>query len=152
MNINRYININMETAPFVIERTYNAPAERVWQAITDKDKMKEWYFDLSEFKPEVGFEFQFEGGTPEKKYLHLCRVTEVIAGKKLTHSWRYDGYKGDSFVTWELFTEGDQTRVKLTHAGLETFPPIADFAKENFQMGWTEIVGKMLKEYVEKAQ
>jgi len=141
----------METAPFVIERTYNAPAERVWQAITDKDKMKEWYFDLKEFKPEVGFEFEFEGGPPEKTYLHLCRVTEVIPGKKLTHSWRYDGYEGDSFVTWEIFSEGDQTRVKLTHAGLETFPPIADFAKENFQMGWTEIVGKMLKEYVEKA-
>lgn len=140
----------METAPFVIERTYNAPAERVWQAITDKNKMKEWYFDLKEFKPEVGFEFEFEGGPPEKTYLHLCRVTEVIPGKKLTHSWRYDGYDGDSFVTWELFNEGDQTRVKLTHAGLETFPPIADFARENFQMGWTEIVGKMLKEYVEK--
>jgi len=142
----------METAPFVIERTYNAPAERVWQAITDKNKMKEWYFDLKEFKPEVGFEFEFEGGPPEKTYLHLCRVTEVIPGKKLTHSWRYDGYEGDSFVTWELFNEGDQTRVKLTHAGLETFPPIADFARENFQMGWTEIVGKMLKEYVEKPE
>ncbi|HEY8928743.1 MAG TPA: SRPBCC domain-containing protein [Mucilaginibacter sp.] len=142
----------METAPFVIERTYNAPAERVWRAITDKDKMKEWYFDLKEFKPEVGFEFEFEGGPPEKTYLHLCRVTEVVPGKKLTHSWRYDGYEGNSFVTWEIFAEGDQTRVKLTHAGLETFPPIADFARENFQMGWTEIVGKMLKEYVEKPQ
>ncbi|HVW97356.1 MAG TPA: SRPBCC domain-containing protein [Mucilaginibacter sp.] len=140
----------METAPFVIERTFNATAERVWQAITDKDKMREWYFDLKEFKPEVGFEFEFTGGTPEKSYLHLCKVTEVIPGKKLMHSWRYDGYEGNSFVTWELFDEGDKTRVKLTHAGLETFPALPDFARKNFEMGWTEIVGRVLREYLEK--
>jgi uncharacterized protein YndB with AHSA1/START domain len=101
----------METAPFVIEITYDAKPDRVWQAITDKEKMKEWYFDLKEFKPEVGFEFEFSGGPPEKSYLHLCKVTEVITGQKLTHSWRYDGYAGNSFVTWELFDEGDKTRV-----------------------------------------
>lgn len=140
----------METAPFVIERTYSATADRVWQAITDRDKMEQWYFKLKEFKPEVGFEFEFEGGPPEKTFLHLCKVTEVIPGKKLTHSWRYDGYEGNSFVTWEIFDEGDRTRVKLTHAGLETFPALAEFAKENFVMGWTDILGRMLKEYLEK--
>jgi len=140
----------METTPFVIERTYNATADRVWQAITDRDKMEQWYFKLKEFKPEVGFEFEFEGGPPEKIFLHLCKVTEVIPGKKLTHSWRYDGYEGNSFVTWEIFDEGDKTRVKLTHAGLETFPAIPEFAKENFVMGWTDILGRMLKEYLEK--
>jgi uncharacterized protein YndB with AHSA1/START domain len=123
----------------------------VWQAITDRDKMEQWYFKLKEFKPEVGFEFEFEGGPPEKTFLHLCKVTEVTPGKKLTHSWRYDGYEGNSFVTWEIFDEGDKTRVKLTHAGLETFSPLPEFAKENFVMGWTEILGRMLKEYLEKA-
>jgi uncharacterized protein YndB with AHSA1/START domain len=107
----------MQNEPFVIERTYNVPVDKVWQAITDKDKMKQWYFDLKEFKPEVGFEFQFTGGPPEKTYLHLCRITEVIPGKKLTHTWKYDGYAGESFVTFELFAEGDKTRLKLTHAG-----------------------------------
>ena len=55
----------MSTNPFVIERTYNAPVERVWKAITDMDQMKQWYFDFEEFKPEKGFEFQFYGGTEE---------------------------------------------------------------------------------------
>jgi uncharacterized protein YndB with AHSA1/START domain len=141
----------METAPFVIERTYSAPADKVWQAISDKDKMKQWYFDLKEFKPEVGFEFQFTGGPPEKTYLHLCRITEVVPGKKLTHTWKYDGYAGESFVTFEIFAEGDKTRLKLTHAGLETFPPEPDFARKNFEMGWTDIIGRSLKEYLEKA-
>jgi len=141
----------MQTEPFVIERTYNVPAEKVWQAITDRDKMEQWYFKLEEFKPEVGFEFRFEGGPPEKSYLHICVVTEVIPGKKLTHTWRYDGYSGQSFVTWELLEEGDKTAVKLTHAGLETFPKEPDFAPENFAAGWTHIVRTSLAEYLEKA-
>jgi uncharacterized protein YndB with AHSA1/START domain len=141
----------METAPFVIERTYNAPADKVWQAITDKDKMKQWYFDLKEFKPEVGFEFQFSGGSKEKSYLHLCKITEVVTGRKLSHSWQYDGYPGESFVTFELFPEGDKTRLKLTHAGLETFPAERDFSRESFTKGWTHIIGKSLPEYLEKA-
>ncbi|MBI3125121.1 MAG: SRPBCC domain-containing protein, partial [Ignavibacteriales bacterium] len=112
----------MKDEPFLIERTFSAPIEKVWKAITDKNVMKLWYFDLAEFKAEVGFKFQFIGGPPERQYLHLCEVTEVVSGKKLTYSWRYDGYEGNSFVSFELFGEWANTRLKLTHAGLETFP------------------------------
>ncbi|HEY1009998.1 MAG TPA: SRPBCC domain-containing protein, partial [Daejeonella sp.] len=52
----------METKPLIVERTYHAPIERVWKAITNKDQMKEWYFDLSEFRAEKGFKFSFVGG------------------------------------------------------------------------------------------
>ena len=141
----------MQTNPFTIERTFNAPIDTVWQAITDKKKMKQWYFDLAGFKPEVGFEFSFEAGEEGKPYLHLCKVTEVIAGKKITYSWRYDGYEGNSFVTFELFQEGDKTRLKLTHKGLETFPASnPDLARENFAAGWEQIIGTSLKEFLEK--
>ena len=142
----------MKQEPFVIERTYNAPVEKVWKAITDRDAMQKWYFEFAEFKPEVGFEFSFEGGPPEKTYLHLCKITEVVPLKKLSYTWRYDGYKGDSTVTFELFPEGSKTRVKLTHAGLETFAVNnnPDLDKKNFEAGWNDIIGNLLKEYVEK--
>lgn len=140
----------MKTEPFVIERVLNAPAELVWKAITDKDQMKQWYFDLKEFKPEVGFEFSFNGGPPDKVYTHLCKITEVEYCKKITYSWRFEGYEGNSFVSFELLPEGSKTRIKLTHEGLETFPAIPDFAKENFVAGWTHIIGTSLKEFVEK--
>jgi uncharacterized protein YndB with AHSA1/START domain len=114
--------------------------------------MKEWYFNMEDFKPEVGFEFQFGGtGNDGIRYAHLCKVTEVIPGKKLSHSWRYKDTPGESFVTWELFAEGDKTRLKLTHAGLETFPQDnPDFAKTSFSKGWTYITGTSLAEYLEK--
>ena len=140
----------MKAEPFVIERTYNAPVNKVWKAITNRDDMKQWYFELADFKPEVGFEFTFKGGKDDVEYLHLCKITEVIPGKKLTYSWKYAGFEGISYVTWELFDEDGKTRLKLTHAGLESFPPNPDFVKENFVQGWTEITGKNLKEFVEK--
>ncbi len=86
----------MTDSTFVIERIYEAPVSKLWSAITDKDEMKVWYFDLPEFKAEPGFEFHFYGGTEEKRYLHLCKVIEVIPLKKLSYNWRYDGYAGDS--------------------------------------------------------
>jgi uncharacterized protein YndB with AHSA1/START domain len=140
----------MSAESFVIEQNYHAPVNAVWKAITNKTEMKQWYFDLSDFKPEVGFEFTFTGGKNGREYKHLCKIIEVIPNKKLTHSWKYEGYGGISYVTWELFDEGNKTRAKLTHDGLETFPQNnPDFVKENFVLGWTEITGKNLKEFVE---
>ena len=140
----------MTQHPLIVEQLLNAPVERVWQAITDKEKMKQWYFDLSEFKPEVGFEFSFPGqGHKGENYIHLCKVTEAIPNKKLRYSWRYQGFKGESFVTFDLFAEGDKTRLKLTHEGLESFPQEnADFARESFTEGWNELIGKSLPKYL----
>jgi uncharacterized protein YndB with AHSA1/START domain len=140
-----------DNKPVVIERTFDAPAYIVWQAITQKNEMKKWYFDLAEFQPQVGFEFKFMAGDDKKQWLHLCKVTEVQPGKKLTYSWRYDGYPGNSFVTFELIPQGEKTKLKLTHTGIETFPAdILELRKENFETGWTDIIGKSLKEFLEK--
>lgn len=142
----------MQSAPIIIERVYNASIETVWKAITDKEQMKQWYFNIVAFKPEVGFEFEFTGESPAgEKYNHLCKITEVIINKRLQYSWRYEGYEGNSLVTFELVAEGAKTRLRLTHEGLETFPASnPDFAKENFVTGWTHITGTSLKEFVEK--
>jgi uncharacterized protein YndB with AHSA1/START domain len=137
--------------PVIKEVLLNASTSKVWKAITDKNEMKQWYFDFKEFKPEIGFEFQFYGGDEKKQWLHLCKVTEVVEGKKLSYSWKYDGYGGISYVTFELFPEGNKTRLKLTHTGLESFPSkeVPELGRENFEAGWNEIVGTSLKKYVE---
>jgi len=136
--------------PFVIERTYNAPIAKVWKALTNNEDMQQWYFKLEDFKPEVGFEFSFYGGTPEKQYLHRCKVTEVIPGRKIAYSWSYEGYPGYSEVSFELFDENGKTRLRLVHTGLESFPKDdPNFAKESFAKGWTYITGTSLQNYVE---
>ena len=139
-----YKSPTMKHEPVIIERVYEAPVDRVWKAISDRDEMKKWYFNVSDFRPEVGFQFQFEGHNEGRTFIHLCTVMEVIRGSKLKYSWTYQGYEGASYVTWELFPEGDKTRLRLTHEGLETFPASPDFARESFLAGWTALIGDLL--------
>jgi uncharacterized protein YndB with AHSA1/START domain len=141
-------NVNAEAV--VVERTLDAPVARVWKALTDVDQMRQWYFDLKEFKPEVGFEFGFVVEHGGNTYDHRCKVTEVIPQRKIAYTWRYEGHEGNSLVTIELAPEGDKTRLKLTHTGLETFPRTQAFARENFEEGWTQSIGSELKEFVER--
>jgi len=136
----------------VIERTFNAPVGRVWKALTDVEEMRQWYFNLKQFKAEVGFEFDFVVEHEGTTYHHLCKVTEVIPQKKLAYTWRYKGHEGDSLVTFELFADGDETRLKLTHQGLQTFPKTAAFARKNFEAGWTAIIDSELKQFLEGKQ
>ena len=147
------MTIKMEQAEAVaVERTLNAPIARVWKALTDANQMRQWYFDLKEFKPQVGFEFEFVVEHEGNRYHHLCRVTDVVPQKKIAYSWRYKGEPGDSLVTFELFGEGNKTRVKVTHTGIETFPKTPAYARKNFENGWTAIIGTELKQFVEKSK
>jgi uncharacterized protein YndB with AHSA1/START domain len=140
----------MDNQPIIVERTFDIPASKIWKAITDKNEMKKWYFDLADFKAEKGFRFEFSGGpSPEKQYVHLCEVKEADAEKKLSYSWRYKGYPGDSLVTFELMGQGNQTVLRLTHSDLESFPKDnSDFDKNNFIQGWNEIINTSLREYL----
>lgn len=135
-----------------VDETYNVSPDKIWEALTDKDKMKKWYFDLNEFKAEKDFEFSFAGkGHKGENYIHLCKVTEVVVNKKLQYSWEYEKFPGQSLVTFELSEEGSETRLKLTHSGLETFPQDnPDFAYESFKGGWTELLTKYLSDYLKK--
>lgn len=142
----------MKHEPLVIERVFQSPVSRVWKAITETDQIRQWSFNMVEFRPEPGFEFKFEGGKDDIVFHHVCKVVEVIPEKKLSYSWRYEGYEGNSLVTIELFAEGVGTRLRLTHSGLETFPQDStDFARENYQEGWNQIIGTSLKGFLEKA-
>ena len=136
----------IEQQPLIVERIFNVPMARVWTAITEKDQIKEWLFDIEELKLEPGFEFQFVAGKGNVNYLVLCKVIEVINGRKFSYSWRYEGFRGDSQVTFELFPETDGTRLKLTHAGLETFPMSKPgFLNGYFLPEWEVYVNTRLK-------
>jgi len=142
----------MNNGNIVIERLFAVSPEKVWSAISDKDEMKAWYFNLAEFKAEPGFSFGFSGGPDGGiQYLHLCEVTEAIPQKQLTYSWRYDGYPGISFVSFELSEQEGKTLLRLTHSGIGSFPETnPDLAINNFKEGWNAIINTSLKDYLEK--
>jgi uncharacterized protein YndB with AHSA1/START domain len=135
-------------APFVLEQVYDAPIDQVWRALTDEQAMRAWYFpQLQKFEPVVGFDFTFtdDGSLYQKQW----RVTRVVPGRQLAHSWVYQGYPGHSEVTFELIAEDSKTRLRLTHTGLASFPPDPHFARQRFENGWQQILGSNLRRYLE---
>lgn len=140
----------MDKDTVVLEQEFALSVEQLWKAITELNQLRQWYFDLKEFKAEPGYEFSFPGqGQKGEKFVHLCKITEVVYPKKLQYSWQYQNYEAYSLVTFELFSKGKHSILKLTHAGLQSFPQSnPDFAFENFRSGWKEIISKSLTAHV----
>ncbi len=142
----------MDTKAIVVEQTFNAPIAVVWKAITDKDQMRQWFFDpIAEFEPKIGFETQFKVRCEDQEYVHLWKVTNVVPERRIAYQWRYGGYPGNSLVTWELSEVRDGTNLTLTHEGHETFPqddPI--FSRESGQAGWEYFLQESLKAFLER--
>jgi len=138
--------------PIIIEQTFNSSIDTVWNSITEIDQMRQWYFEnIPSFKPEVGFETQFNVESQGRNFLHIWKVTEVVAKKMITYNWKYRNYPGDSFVVFELFKENNMTKLRLTHQVIKSFPEdITEFSRESGVEGWTFFIRKSLKEYLEK--
>lgn len=138
--------------PIVVEHTFNATVAAVWNAITVLDQMRQWYFkDIPSFKPEVGFETQFMVQGQERNFLHMWKITEVVPRKSIEYNWKYEGYPGNSCVVFELFKVDGLTKLRLTHRVLEDFSgDIPEFSRESGIRGWSFLIGKNLKEFLEK--
>lgn len=135
-----------------VKQRVNAPADEVWGALTNKGKMKEWYFDIPDFELASHKEFNFYEPGNACKYHHHCEILEIVPNEKLKHTWSYPEFsKEKTIVRWKLEPDGEGTLVTLTHKGLENLYHLGnDFQKESFEAGWNAIVGQSLKNYLEK--
>lgn len=142
----------MDNTPLVFNMQFNVPVSKVWDALTVPEQMKEWYFDVKDYKPEKGNRFYFyePGGT---SYLHNCTILEFIPQQKFVHTWSYPNFsKGETIVSWELQPKDGGTLLTLTHSQIEA---IADagpsFTKESFEQGWKGFELE-LKHFVERPE
>lgn len=140
----------MNEAPIVSENNFNAPISAIWKAITEPDQMRQWFFEaIADFRPEVGFETQFNVRCEDVEYLHIWKVTDVETQKRISYQWQYGDITGDSTVTWELSETPDGTNLKLTHQITQSFPqddPV--FSREAGQGGWDYFLHESLKGYL----
>ncbi|MCJ0742890.1 SRPBCC family protein [Pedobacter montanisoli] len=141
----------MKNQDIEITVSIKAPVTKVWNAISSAEEMKNWYFTLKDFKTVSGFKFEFWAGPAEKQYLHCCEVIDVEPLQRLSYTWRYEGFPGNSLVIWILDEQQNgQTLLTLKHVDVETLKnEDPAFDAENFVTGW-EAITQNLKAYLER--
>lgn len=137
-------------APIIVEHVFNQSAARVWNAITDLNEMKLWFFDnIPAYKPIVGFKTQFTVKSEERVFPHQWEITEVIPLKKIVTNWSYEGYFGSSFVVFELSEQNNKTKLIVSTIVTEDFPDnIPEFERESCIGGWNYFIKNNLANYL----
>lgn len=146
--------MNLLSNPIVIEETFNFNVNIVWDAITKPDEMRQWFFNnIPLFEPKVGFETNFNVQSESRSFHHLWKILEVMPNKKIKYQWCYKNIKGEGFVTFELFKINEQTLLRLTNEGLDSFPQdIPEFSRESCEAGWKYFIQQKLKSYLNKTK
>ena len=123
--MNDTIERSQTHATFVIERTYPAPVDRVWRALSDDDARDQWFgageaFDVQ----EKSHEFRVGGGGTEDGQWHggprsrfESTYTDIVDLQRIvfTYDMWVDGrHLSTSLTTITLERDGDQTRLTYT--------------------------------------
>ena len=136
--------------PVVVAQTCEATCEQVWEALTSREQMVQWYFeDIPAFEPEVGFSTEFVVQSEDRVFTHLWKVTESNPGRTVAYDWSYREWEGNAKVTFDLEPTETGCCVTLTCEGVETFTAdIPEFKRESCEGGWQYFLGQ-LKTFVE---
>lgn len=129
----------------VVEADIDAPVASLWQALTDPQQMRQWYFDnIPDFKPEVGFRTEFMVDAGERQFMHQWQVTEVEHQAKLAYRWTFDSYPGSSQSVFELSGDDSRSHLRISIPVEEDFPDdIPEFKRESCLGGWQYMIAQI---------
>jgi uncharacterized protein YndB with AHSA1/START domain len=116
-------------ATFVIERSFQAPPARVFQAFADPAAKAKWFDGPAEWeKGPRAFDFRVGGretssGGPKGGPMHTfaCMYQDIVPNERIVYT--YDMHLDDkrisvSLTTIEFVPEGTGTRLKFTEQGV----------------------------------
>ena len=112
-------------ATFVIERSYDAPIEAVWQALSDNDARAVWFGGGSDFEEEErSHDFRVDGKGIESgkwrngpKSRFVSTYTDIVDKERIVYTydmWVDDRHMSTSLTTIVLEREGDGTFMTFT--------------------------------------
>lgn len=132
-----------------VEQYFNTEISNVWKAITQVEKMREWFFsNIPEF-PEVGFVTEFTVDANGKDFIHQWKILEVKKLEKIVYDWRYENYDGAGTVIFNLIDVEGRCLLQVKNLGLETFPKdVPEFRPESCRAGWKYFINDRLLDYL----
>ncbi len=136
--------MNTAEQTLIIERTYQASIDRVFDAFADVEKFAQWFSPNPNVNLEV-FEYDFRQGGAYRICFHgTSGSKDIVGGTYLTitsptqivFTWEWEAphtYEGhQTLVTIDLADQGGETHLTLTHEKLPSTE-----AKTNHNQGWT---------------
>ena len=120
-----------------LERMLDAPADKVWRYLTEAELRSQWFMGGTDARAESEFELLNDHDNlsdddvpypadyaPYKGRTWSEKVMRFEPPKLLATT--FQGGKNGT-VTYELFPEGERTRLVLTHSGIESGTGAQDF-------------------------
>ncbi len=134
----------------VISHVYDATPEELFEAFTNPEVLKNWYAPEGLSIPEVTADAKVGGKhrvvmqAPDGKQ-HIANgvYREVIPGKKLVYTWKWeagDMSSDDTLITVEFKPKGDKTEVLMIHEGLPSEKEV-----QMHTQGWASCLMKLEK-------
>ena len=120
-------------ADILHELVIEAPPEKVYQAITAQDDLRQWWTTRVNARAEVGSvaEFGFEGG----HFTIKMAVTKLDPNQYV--GWNVEQGAPDwngTTATWDLSADDKGTKIVFGHRGFGS--TAGSFASTNYSWGW----------------
>ncbi|MBL6275212.1 SRPBCC domain-containing protein [Micromonospora fiedleri] len=114
---------------FRLEMFINAPADKVWESLTDSEQVSAWFGYPIGIEPWVGGRYAM-GGLDQG---HAAKIVDLEPGRRMSVDWEAPGV-----TTWELAESDGKTRLTFVQSGFdEQNPPYAAWA--GFVSGFAEL-------------
>jgi uncharacterized protein YndB with AHSA1/START domain len=126
-----------------VPRTYDASAERVFDAWTDPASVKAWLAGGARASVDARVDglFYIEMPWEGRIFPHYGRYLRVERPRVLEFTWMSEGTEGkESVVTIELVARGKQTELVLTHEGLPS-----EANAESHRGGWSDFAEQLVE-------
>lgn len=138
----------MTTTSITQDVYYPHAPERVWRALTDSAIIAQWLMPNT-FELRLGHQFTFQTTPmPAMNFDGVCHceVTACEPPRLLAYTW--NGGSLRTLVTYRLEPEGEGTRLRFEHSGIDLSNPIQQSAYKGLQ-GWKSALDVALRREVD---
>jgi uncharacterized protein YndB with AHSA1/START domain len=137
------------TPTLIIKRTFNAPRERVFEAMTNAGLVRQWFgppdVDIREcaFDARNGGRYRIAMKMPDGEDMNVGGViSEFRAPERLAYSFRWEeddaSMEHDTFVSIDFIERGNQTEMVFRQEGFAT-----DISRGRHEEGWNKLFGQL---------
>jgi uncharacterized protein YndB with AHSA1/START domain len=124
-----------------LERILDAPVDKVWRYLTEAELRQQWFMGGTDARPDSEFELLNDHDNLSDYYVPYPENYAEFKSKtwnekvirfeppRLLETTFQGGKNGN--VSYELFADGDRTRLVLTHSGI-----VSGTGAQDFGSGW----------------